>query len=100
MSTYVTLHNADAFPNPFQFDPARWLEPEGGTPAMKEAWIPFSRGSRMCSGIQLARMELKVILGTLLYGWELGLGERTTEKTMSMVDRFVLVPKRGFCDLV
>ena len=98
--SYATQHNADAFPEPFQFDPDRWLKTNGGTPAMKEAWMPFSRGSRMCPGIHLAMMELKVILGTLLYGWEISLGERTTEETMSTTDRFALVPKGGFCDLV
>src|SRR5438045_1998764 len=100
MMNYATHNNADVFPNPFQFDPNRWLEPSGGTPAMKEAWMPFSRGPRMCSGIHLAMMELKMILGSLLYGWEISLGEKTTDDTMRMTDHFILMPKGGFCDLV
>jgi len=54
----------------------------------------------MCSGIHLAMMELKIILATLLYGWEVSLRERTTEEIMSTVDHFILMPKGGFCDLV
>lgn len=54
----------------------------------------------MCSGIHLAMMEMKMILGTLLHGWEITLGERTTEETMSMIDHFAMIPKGGFCDLV
>ena len=99
MMNFSTHHNRDAFPDPFAFDPNRWLNTNGGTPEMKEAYMPFSKGSRMCIGIHLAMMELKMILATLVAGWELSVGERTTEDTMSVTDHFVLMPKGGFCDL-
>lgn len=99
MMNYSTHHNKDIFLDPFRFDPTRWLETDGGTPEMNEAYMPFSKGSRMCIGINLAIMELKMILATIIHGWELSIGERTTEDTMSMTDHFVLMPKGGFCDL-
>ena len=66
---------------------------------MKEAYMPFSKGSRMCIGIHLATMELKMILATIVSGWELRIGERTTDDTMGMTDHFVLMPRSGFCEL-
>lgn len=62
--------------------------------------MPFSRGSRMCIGINLATMELKMILASVLLGWELSVGERTTEDVMSITDHFVMMPKGGFCELI
>jgi cytochrome P450 len=99
MMSYSTHHNEDIFPDSFKFDPTRWLETNGGTPEMKEAYMPWSKGSRMCIAIHLALMELKMILATIVYGWELSVGERTTEDTMSMTDHFVMMPKGGFCEL-
>jgi cytochrome P450 len=99
MMNYSTHHNKDIFPHPFKFDPTRWLTTNGGTPEMKEAYMPFSKGPRMCIGIHLATMELKMILATILYGWELSVGERTTDDVMSITDHFVMMPKGGFCEL-
>lgn len=38
-----SLHRGDAFPDPGAFIPSRWEEP---TKAMKDAYMPFGRGSR------------------------------------------------------
>ena len=99
MMNYSTHHNKVIFPDPFKFDPTRWLTTNGGTLDMRDAYMPFSRGSRMCIGINLAMMELKMILATVLNGWELSVGERTTDDMMSITDHFVMMPKGGFCEL-
>ena len=96
MMNYSTHHNKEIFPHPFEFDPDRWLNT---TPDMKEAYMPFSRGSRMCIGIHLAIMELKMIIASIVYSWELKVGKRTTDDTMSITDHFVMMPKGGFCEL-
>ena len=96
MMNYSTHHQKDIFPRPFEFDPDRWLNP---TADMKEAYMPFSRGSRMCIGIHLAIMELKMIIASVVYGWQLSVGERTTDDIMSITDHFVMMPKGGFCEL-
>jgi cytochrome P450 len=93
---YSTHHNKEIFSHPFEFNPDRWLNT---TPDMKEAYMPFSRGSRMCIGIHLAIMELKMIVASIVYSWELSVGERTTDNTMSITDHFVMMPKGGFCEL-
>jgi hypothetical protein len=94
-----THHNKHIFPRPFTFDPTRWLTTNVRTLEMKEAYMPFSRGSRMCIDIHLATMELKMILATISYGWELSVRERTADDVTSITDHFVLTPKGRFCEL-
>ena len=59
------------WPHPNEFLPERWLpssSPPNTTqsktlqPSEKEAWRPFSRGSRVCIGQELALTELKLVL--------------------------------------
>lgn len=100
MQSNPTHHSPTAFPDADKFDPSRWLTPSGSTTKMKEAYMPFSKGSRMCMGVHPARMELKLIIAALIHGWDISLGERTTDDTMSMTDQFVLMLKGRFCDLV
>ncbi|KAI0427682.1 cytochrome P450 [Xylaria sp. FL1042] len=57
IQNYSLHRNLDAFPNPEKFDPSRW---ENVTPAMKDAFIPFGGGSRICIGLHLAKIELRL----------------------------------------
>ncbi|KAL1649444.1 hypothetical protein SLS58_001499 [Diplodia intermedia] len=69
------LHgNAAIFPSPEKFVPERWLsspastdnvDPEGRRRAMDRYWVPFSRGSRNCIGLELAKQELGLVAGNL-----------------------------------
>lgn len=57
-----------AFPDPDQFDPTRWLDPDTEAVRYRERLlVPFSRGSRTCIGQELAKCELYVTLGTLFH---------------------------------
>lgn len=43
------LHlNEDLFPDPYTFNPERWLGPDAL--ANKRNYVPFSRGTRNCVG--------------------------------------------------
>ncbi|CAJ2509561.1 Uu.00g145870.m01.CDS01 [Anthostomella pinea] len=46
-----------AFPDPDTFDPSRWENP---TKDMKEAFMAFGSGSRICIGMHLAHIELRL----------------------------------------
>jgi cytochrome P450 len=54
--------SADAFPDPSEFKPERFLE--GSPPAY--TFIPFGGGTRRCIGAAFALMEMKVVLTTVL----------------------------------
>src|SRR6266536_878122 len=63
---HTTLHyNPITFPSPESISPKRWIDTNTGTLDMKEAYQPWSKGSRMCMGIYLATMEAKLILTAL-----------------------------------
>ena len=64
---------------------------------MKDSFIIFSKGSRSCLGQYVAYMELKLVVSTLMHGWELGLARQTTEETMRQTDYFLAFPKERKC---
>ncbi|KAI1387325.1 uncharacterized protein F4822DRAFT_430081 [Hypoxylon trugodes] len=47
---------------PNDFVPERWLVSDGPLRPANNAWIPFSLGPRNCIGMELALMELKLVL--------------------------------------
>ncbi len=51
--------------NPDGFDPARWGS-ENGRTCLREAFIPFSAGARVCTGAGFAMVEGPLILSMLL----------------------------------
>ncbi len=63
----AVLSDPSIFPNPKQFDPTRFLTPDGSAVHKTEALIPFSMGKRVCLGESLARAELFLIFTTILH---------------------------------
>ena len=62
MSPYVTHRIPELFPDPYAFQPERWLSIH---PSAYE-FMPFSAGPRYCIGTSLAMMQLKIAL-TILF---------------------------------
>lgn len=52
----------DYFPDPTRFDPDRFSPENKNDPRTKVAYQPFGRGPRKCLGIDIAKMETKVLL--------------------------------------
>ncbi|UZP34352.1 hypothetical protein NXS19_002168 [Fusarium pseudograminearum] len=63
MNAYYLHTDPNAFPEPFEYKPERWLGHV--TPAMKRSFVPFSRGSRRCPGSSLALADLHFVLAAL-----------------------------------
>lgn len=67
-SIYVLAHSPKYWFKPDEFCPERWLGSDDieYDPAFandnKDAFKPFSQGPRVCIGINLAYMELRIIL--------------------------------------
>jgi len=70
--TSVLMHsNPTVFPSPEKFRPERWLEkrPEGASP-LDRYMVSFTKGSRQCVGMALAKAELYLALATVFRRYE------------------------------
>ncbi|TLD14908.1 hypothetical protein PspLS_10792 [Pyricularia sp. CBS 133598] len=61
------------FADPHSFRPERWLGEERFASDHKDAFHPFSYGPRDCIGQKLAMAELRLILGRMLWRFEIEL---------------------------
>ncbi|MED6253298.1 hypothetical protein ATANTOWER_026141 [Ataeniobius toweri] len=80
---------------PHEFNPENFLN-EHGEFVKSEAFIPFSAGHRMCLGEGLARMELFLIMVTLLRKFNFIWPEDAGEPDFTPVYGATLTPKSYF----
>jgi len=64
-SSWATHHLPQLWPDPFRFDPDRFL-PEREAALPRGAYIPFGGGSRMCLGKRFGKYELRALAAVLL----------------------------------
>ncbi|CAN9285974.1 unnamed protein product [Alternaria alternata] len=85
ISAISSHFNPNAFEDPYDFRPERWLE----RPEIAKGFMGFSRGTRGCVGMTLARRELGVILGSIFLRYDLYSGQDgpTLELYDTMRDR-------------
>lgn len=96
------------FPDPDTFNPDRWIttsadgkpEIDYGTPAMREMFFSWGKGTRICIGMNMAIMELKILLARVINQFEVRLASEKTHRDMEMEDHYILTPKGGKCGLV
>jgi len=65
---YLVHHDSRWFPDPYRFDPDRWL-PEQAASRPKFSYFPFGGGQRLCIGEPFAWMEGELLLATLAQRW-------------------------------
>ncbi|KAF9884916.1 hypothetical protein FE257_000907 [Aspergillus nanangensis] len=69
----LTSHmNGNVFKDPYKFIPERWIE----NPEISRAFMGFSRGTRACVGVSLARRELTAMLATIFNQYDLYRGQQ------------------------
>ncbi|KAJ4487666.1 cytochrome P450 [Lentinula aciculospora] len=71
MSSLLLHMNPEAFPDPHTFNPDRWLGQ--GNSKMVLDFAPFSKGPRICLGMNLAWCELYLIFGNIFRKLDLSL---------------------------
>ncbi|RDW76836.1 cytochrome P450 [Aspergillus mulundensis] len=95
-----TMHrDEDIFADADVFDVSRWLK--DGNPAAQTAFSPFGAGARVCLGIHLAYMELRLAAAEFFRecrGVKLAPG--TTPESMKPENYFLIAPAGHRCDIV
>uniref|UniRef100_A0A8C3HQ17 Cytochrome P450 2J6-like n=1 Tax=Chrysemys picta bellii TaxID=8478 RepID=A0A8C3HQ17_CHRPI len=78
------LFDPEKWESPRQFSPSRFLDKEGNF-VNREAFLPFSTGSRVCLGEQLARSELFIFFANLLRAFKFTLPQGGKEISTELV---------------
>jgi cytochrome P450 len=63
MSTWIMHHDPRYFPDPYKFEPERWLSAESQRPRF--AYFPFGGGPRQCIGNSFALMEATLLVAAI-----------------------------------
>ncbi|TMW65591.1 hypothetical protein Poli38472_008233 [Pythium oligandrum] len=69
LSAYAMARNPDVWgPDAAEFKPERWIDPKTGkiTPVPSSKFFTFHSGPRTCVGMNLAMLELRVVLANLV----------------------------------
>ncbi|CAG9466757.1 unnamed protein product [Pedinophyceae sp. YPF-701] len=59
IDVYSIQRDSQYWPHPLAFKPDRWIEGRG-RPSVREAYMPFGVGARICSGAEFAQVELRM----------------------------------------
>lgn len=67
VSPYVTHHHPEAWDKPEAFAPERFAsDGEDPPPKVRQVWLPFGSGPRMCIGYRFAMWEMQLAVARLL----------------------------------
>ncbi len=91
VSPWLVQRNKDNWACPHAFDPDRFEQPEGRA-MMKDAWLPFGSGPRVCVGAGFATQEAMVVIATLVRAFDIAAIPGDVPEPIS---RLTLRPKDG-----
>ncbi|MCY4519995.1 MAG: cytochrome P450 [Caldilineaceae bacterium] len=87
---YMSHRDTRYFPNPNQFCPARWLQPQSERP--KYAYMPFGAGHRSCVGEEFARMGMAYAVASITQRWRF---EMVSDRPPAVNTLVAYIPKHG-----
>ncbi|OTB13279.1 hypothetical protein K445DRAFT_76519 [Daldinia sp. EC12] len=96
MSSYLTHHDESVFPDSHSFIPERWFDSHNRK-VLDRSMLAFSRGSRICLGMNFALCEIYMAVAalTLRVFPQMQLFETTEEDVVCDYDLFAPMPKDG-----
>lgn len=68
-TTYMALHDPEAYPNPESFEPERWIS--GDADKQVKNWLVFGTGPHYCIGQTYAQANLMLLIGkaSMMLDW-------------------------------
>ena len=104
---YVLHHNPEYYPDPYKYQPERWIVDSSAgwtdkkVSTAKSAFCPFSVGPRSCMGRNMAYAEMMVTMARILFmydfrvapGTNVGGGKPDGEEGRQRPDEFQLTDK-------
>ena len=91
VAPWLIQRNRDNWTCPHSFDPDRFETAEGRA-MMKDAWLPFGSGPRICVGAGFATQEAMVVLATLVRAFDF---QALADDVPEPISRLTLRPKDG-----
>ncbi|KAF9883416.1 hypothetical protein FE257_003499 [Aspergillus nanangensis] len=86
-TNHFILRDSSIFPDPHSFDPERWLRAAAKGERLDRYLVNFSKGTRICLGLNLAYAELFLVFATMIRRFDLELFE-TSEKDIEFARDF------------
>ncbi|KAI0317394.1 cytochrome P450 [Amylostereum chailletii] len=90
--------NSKVFPSPETYLPDRWLDADSAElAAMEQSLMPFGNGTRLCGGVNLAHIMLRIETAAIARNFEVSAPPETNERSMDIRDSFVIFPAAMRC---
>ncbi|KAH7141326.1 trichodiene oxygenase [Dactylonectria estremocensis] len=93
-STYFVHTDPNIFPEPFEFEPERWIKAAESGVNLQKYLVSFSKGSRQCIGLQMAYAEMFLTLAKLAVVVDMELFETTKADVTIGCERVLGYPKQ------
>ncbi|BCS03651.1 cytochrome P450 [Aspergillus luchuensis] len=94
-SNVFILMNPNIFPNPHDFDPERWIRAAEKGERLDRYLVNFSKGARICLGMQLAIAELFIVIASLMRQFDMELVDTPKETIEFARDFGAPYPEKG-----
>jgi len=85
----LTHHRLDIYPDPYLFNPDRFLNIKPST----SEWLPFGGGNRRCLGAALAMEEMRIVLGEIARRTDLVATDEAPERPANR--NVTMIPRQG-----
>ncbi|KAI9925425.1 hypothetical protein ASPWEDRAFT_173096 [Aspergillus wentii DTO 134E9] len=93
-----TLHrDPTVYPDPQRFNPSRWANP---SKTMKDMLMPFGAGTRICIGMHLAQIELRLATASFFRAFphaRVSAREQMSQSDMEQTIYFLMSPRGKRC---
>ncbi|PYH94159.1 benzoate 4-monooxygenase cytochrome P450 [Aspergillus ellipticus CBS 707.79] len=93
--SYFVHRNPVIFPDPEKFDPERWIQAAERGGNLTRYLVPFTRGSRICIGMNLAYAELYMTLASMVRRFDLEICDTRPEDMEFARETVVQRPEKG-----